>query len=212
MLMLAAASVLAAAQTRPHIRVFPPQDLGTLEGPDRDAWQRPDHIMDALKISDGDAVADLGAGGGWFTVRLARRVGPNGIVYAEDIQRQMIEAITRRVDREGLLNVRTVLGTSEDPRLPPGALDAALIVDAYHEMEHPVGLLRNLTVSLKPGALIGIVDFKKDGGGPGPPMDERVDEDRVVHDAQAAGLRVVSRPTFLRYEYMLVLERATAPK
>ena len=94
--------------------------------------------MDALRIADGSVVADLGAGGGWFTVRLARRVGPNGIVYAEDIQHQMIESINRRVEREGLQKrVITKLGTAADPGLPQGALDAVLIVDAYHEMEHP---------------------------------------------------------------------------
>src|SRR3970040_2316849 len=95
-----------AAQPPPHGRLFPPSELGLLEGPDRDAWQKPDQIMDALGIADGSVVADLGAGGGGFTIRLARRVGPNGVVYAEDIQRQMIEAITRRVQREGLNHVR----------------------------------------------------------------------------------------------------------
>jgi ubiquinone/menaquinone biosynthesis C-methylase UbiE len=166
--------------------------------------------MDALGIAENSTVADLGAGGGWFTVRLARRVRPNGIVYAEDIQREMIAAIQGRVAREGLTNVRVVLGKGDDPRLPRGALDAALIVDAYNEMERPVDLLRNLAVSLKPDGRIGIVDFRKDGGGPGPEMDLRVDEERVVRDAENAGLRVTARPTFLRYEYMLVLEKGAA--
>ena len=75
------------AQTRPrHGRLFAPHDLGLLEGPDRDLWQMPGPIMDALGIAEGSVVADLGAGGGWFTIRLARRVGPNGLVYAEDIR------------------------------------------------------------------------------------------------------------------------------
>jgi predicted methyltransferase len=207
---IAATVALSAAQARQHIRLFPPQDLGLLEGPDRDAWQRPENIMDALGIAENKVVADLGAGGGWFTVRLARRVGPNGLVYAEDIQREMIVSIQNRIAREGLTNVKTVLGTADDPRLPAGVLDAALIVDTYHEMEQPVDLLRKLSVSLRPAGLIGIVDFKKDGGGPGPAMDERVDEERVVADARRAGLRVAARPTFLRYQFMLVLGKQTA--
>jgi ubiquinone/menaquinone biosynthesis C-methylase UbiE len=166
--------------------------------------------MDALGIADGSAVADLGAGGGWFTIRLAERVGPNGIVYAQDIQRQMIESIERRVKREGLRNVRTVLGTASDPRLPSAALDAVLIVNAYPEIEQPVALLGNLAGSLKPRGRIGIVDFTKDGGGPGPPMDERVDPERIIRDANAAGLRLVARPQFLRYQYMLVFDKPTA--
>ena len=99
---------------------FRRQDLGLLEAPDRDEWNKPDLIMDALGIADGAVVADLGAGGGWLEIRLARRVGPNGLVYAEDIQPQMIEAINRRMQHEGLNNVRTVMGTPTDPRLPAG--------------------------------------------------------------------------------------------
>lgn len=197
----------AAAQSRArHGRLFPPEDLGLLEGPDRNAWQKPDQIMDELKIADGSIVADLGAGGGWFTVRLARRVGPNGIVYAEDIQPQMVESINRRVSREGLTNVRTILGTAEDPKLPRG-LDAVLIVAVYQEMADPVTLLRNVATALKPNGRIGIIDFKLDGGGPGPPLDERVEPEVVLRDAEMAGLVLLSKPTFLRYQYLLIFSK-----
>src|SRR5215813_5739730 len=113
-------------------RLFPPEDLGLLEAPDRDDWNKPEQIMDALGIAAGATVADLGAGGGWMEIRLARRVGPNGIVYAEDVQPQMIEVINRRMQHEGLSNVRTVMGTTTAPRLP-GGLDAVLFVNAYRE-------------------------------------------------------------------------------
>jgi ubiquinone/menaquinone biosynthesis C-methylase UbiE len=208
-LALAAFGIVAAIAAAPqqHRRLFPPTDLGQLEGPDRDAYQRPDLIMDELQIAERSVVADLGAGGGWFTVRLARRVGPKGKVYAEDIQPQMIEATKRRVDWEGLRNVQMVLGQPSDPGLPPDSLDAVLIVDAYHEIENPVVLLRNLKRSLKPDGRIGVVDFNREGGGPGPAMEERVDPERVMRDADAAGLTLVSRPNFLRYQYMLVFEK-----
>jgi ubiquinone/menaquinone biosynthesis C-methylase UbiE len=159
--------------------------------------------MDALRIAEGSAVADLGAGGGWFTMRLADRVGPNGKVYAEDVQTQMIEAIKRRVLRADLKNVVTVLGTESDPRLPE-PVDAVLIVDSFHEMRHAVSILKNVTAKLKPHGRVGIVEFKKDGWGPGPDMNERVDPERVIRDADASGLRLISRETFLRYQYMLV--------
>lgn len=203
--------LIAAPQaTRQQSRLFDPQHLGQLEGPDRDAWQRPDQIMDALGIGEGSVVADLGAGGGWFTVRLARRVGPNGLVWAEDIQPQMIEAIDRRIQREGLRQVRTRLGTASDPRLPKASLDAALIVDTYHEMEHPSMLLRNLASALKSTGQVAIIEHKKDGGGPGPAMEERVDPELVIRDAQAAGLQLKARPDFLRYQYMLVFGKPAA--
>jgi ubiquinone/menaquinone biosynthesis C-methylase UbiE len=194
-----------------HTRLFPPTKLAELEGPDREAWQRPDRIMDELGIGERSVVADLGAGGGWFTVHLANRVGPNGRVYAEDIQPEMVQAITRRVQRLGLRNrVEPHLGTAVDPRLPKRSLDAALIVDAYNEIEQPVTLLKNLATSLKPDGRIGIVNFKKDGGGPGPPMEERIDPERVISDAARAGLKLQSRGDFLRYQYLLIF--VAAPK
>ena len=203
--LLAALAVLpASAQDRePHRALFPPQDLGILEGPDRDAWQMPDEVMDALGIADGATVADLGAGGGWFTVRLARRVGPGGRVYAQDIQPQMIESISRRVSREGLTNVSTVLGTADDPRLP-GDLDAVLIVGTYPELSDPVTLLRRVAAALKPDGRIGIVDFTLEGGGPGPPLAERIEPAEVIENAGRAGLRLLAHERFLRYQYLLV--------
>jgi SAM-dependent methyltransferase len=201
---LVLASASKAVVVAQHSRLFPPTELGMLEGPDRESWQRPEQIMDALYIGEGSAVAEIGVAGGWFTIRLARRVGPNGTVFAEDIQPLMIQATEGRVRGEGLRNVKMVLGTSLDPRLPNGALDAALFVDSYYEIEQPITLLRNLATSLKPAGLIGIVEFTKDGWGPGPAMEERIDAERVVRDAEAAGLQLVRRETFLRYQYLLV--------
>ena len=192
------------AQVRPaHGRLFPPEDLGVLEGPDRDAWQEPELIMDALGIADGAVVADIGAGGGWFTVRLAQRVGPNGLVYAEDIQPPMIESINRRVRRAGLTNVQSVIGTPSNPLLP-GPIDALLMVEVYGQVEDPVTLLRNVKPRLKPGGRVGIVEYKLDGGGPGPPLDQRVEPDTVIRDAEAAGFRLLAREDDFRYQYLLV--------
>ncbi len=207
--LVAAALVVHAPQAAsqvpgPHGRLFPPEDLGLLEGPDRDAWQKPEQVMDALAVADGSQVADLGAGGGWFTVRLARRVGPNGVVYAEDIQPEMIETIERRVRRESLGNVRVILGTPDDPGLPAAQLDAILIVDAFREMENPVDLLRNATGALAPRGRLGIIEFKRDGGGPGPPIEERVDPANIIRAAEAAGLRLAEREPVLPYQHLLV--------
>ena len=208
LLLIAAVPTGGSAQERPrHGRLFPPEALGDLEGPDRDAWQMPDTVMDALGIADGSHVADIGAGGGWFTVRLARRVGPNGVVYAEDVQPQMLEAIRRRVDREGLRNVRTVRGDAADPRLPPESVEAVLMVDAS-EFSNPVAVLRGLAAALKPGGRVGVVDFAKAGGGPGPPTEDRVEEARVIERAKAAGLVLLRRETFLPFQYFLVFGRA----
>jgi SAM-dependent methyltransferase len=203
------ASSTAAEQDRGR-RLFNPEELGVLEGPDRDAWQKPDLIMDALGIGEGSIVADLGAGGGWFTVRLARRVGPNGLVFAQDVQTQMLEAIKRRIDREGFRNVDYVQGSIDDPRLPPKRLDAVLIVDSYHEVAHPIALLRNVSASLNATGRIGIVEFTLEGGGPGPPLSQRKSEEKVIEEARQAGLRLVNRvnpESFLEFQYMLIFSR-----
>jgi predicted methyltransferase len=197
-------ALLPVSTGQKQARTTTPEELGLLEGPDRDDWQQPERIMDALGISDGAKVADIGAGGGWFTVRLARRVGPNGVVYAEDIQRQMIESIERRLKRENLSNVRTILGTSDDPRLPAG-LNVVLMVDTYTQLRDSIALLKHIAAALAPNGRLGIVDFKLDGaGGPGPPLEERVSPDTVKAQAAAAGLRLVGEETFLRYQYLVI--------
>jgi len=189
-------------------RLFPPENLGLLEAPDRVAWQKPEQIMDALGVAEGSVVADIGAGAGWFTIQLARRVGPNGVIYAQDVQRQMLEAIRRRVARERLQNVQTRLGAGSAPNLPARTFDAILVVDVYDSVDEPVVFLRNLAAALKPGGRLGIVNYKPGRGGPGPGPDEgvRVESASVEQDARVAGLRVLARET-LPYQYLLVLGR-----
>jgi ubiquinone/menaquinone biosynthesis C-methylase UbiE len=196
-------------------RLFPPQDLGLLEAPDRDIWQHPDQIMDELGVAEASVVADVGAGSGWFTIRLARRVGPNGVVYAEDVQPEMLAAIDRRVKAEGLLNVKLIHGKGADPNLPAGSVHAVLLVDAYHEIVERVTMLRNLAKALRPEGRIGVIDFKLEGSGPGPAMDQRVSPETVINDATKAGLRLLKQETFLPYEYFLIFglePKPTDPK
>jgi SAM-dependent methyltransferase len=196
-----------ADQAKPKPRLFPAQDLGLLEAPDREQWQKPEVIMDALNIADGAVVAELGAASGWFTIHLARRVGPNGVVYAEDIQPPMIEFIGQRVQRENLSWVVPVLGTPTDPHLPTG-LDAVLISDVFHEMDDPVTLLKNAAASLKAQGLLGVVDFLPGGGGPGPAPEDRPDPQEVMKAAAAAGLQFRGREDILPFVYLLKFSRA----
>lgn len=133
-------------------------DLGIFENADRAKNLQIDRVMDILHIAPGKAVADIGAGGGWFTVRAARRVGADGIVYAEDINPQYIGAIERRASKEQLSNVKPTLGTPNDPKLLPGTVDAVLLLKVYHEIADTRTFLRNLRPALRPGARVGIID------------------------------------------------------
>jgi ubiquinone/menaquinone biosynthesis C-methylase UbiE len=205
--LVVALGVVSTAQRRSTL----PEELGLFEGPDRDDWQQPDQVMDRLGISDGSKVADIGAGGGWFTVRLARRVGPNGVVFAEDTNKLMLESIARRVKRESLSNVKAILGTPADPGFHGRAanLQAVLMVDTYTQLGDPVVLLKHIAAALAPGGRLGICDFKTDGaGGPGPPLGERVSPEAIKAHAISAGLRLVSDESFLRYQYLLVFVKS----
>ena len=203
-LTVAALAPIHGQQRDTHPRLFPPEQLVLLEGADRSEWQQPDRVMDALLIADGFRVADVGAGGGWFTIRLARRVGPQGRVYAEDIQPEMIVSIEQRVKREDLKNVEIRSGTASDPNLPKG-LNAVLMVDTYPQIREPIAVLTSIAASLGPNGKLGIVDFKPDGaGGPGPDLSERISPEVIKRQAAAAGLKLISHETFLKYQYLLI--------
>jgi hypothetical protein len=127
-------------------------------------------------------------------------------VYAEDVQQEMVTAISRRAAAEGLVNIRPTLGKDSDPALP-GSIDAALLVDSYHEIDEipeRITLLRNLGKSVRPGGRIGIIDFTLQGSGPGPEMNERVSPETVINEARQAGLKLLSQETFLPYQYFLI--------
>ncbi len=173
------------------------------EYPDRDKKLQIDRVMDILRMTPGKAVADLGAGGGWFTVRAARRVGPGGVVYSEDINEQYIQALGQRAQREGLGNVKPVLGTPDDPKLPAGSVDAVLLLKVYHEIADTKLLLRNLRPALKPGARVGIIDRNGNGA------DHGLKQSIVEEEMRAAGFREVEHYDFTKadgQDYFLVFQ------
>lgn len=126
---------------------------------ERDAVDEVGQVARRMGLTPGQAVADLGAGSGYYTVRLARRVGPSGRVYAEDVTPPYLEALSARVKRLRLVNVEVVRGETHDPRLPAASVDAALLIHMYHEIEQPFAFLYNLVPSFRPGARVGIVDL-----------------------------------------------------
>ena len=123
-------------------------------GPERDAWQRPAEVMDELGIRAGSVVADVGCGRGYFTVRLAERVGPQGKVYAEDIDNDVLDAVRREVKKSGFAQVETIVGKPDDPGLPPASVDVVLAMNTYHEWRKYDAMLQGLYRALKPGGLL----------------------------------------------------------
>jgi precorrin-6B methylase 2 len=133
---------------------------GWLDRPEREREEQPARLMEALKLRPGDVAADVGAGSGYFTFRLAERVGPRGQVLAVDIQPEMLEILRKRMQERGVTNVRLVQGTTTDPRLPAESVDLILMVDVYHEFSHPWEMTRAMVRSLKPGGRIVFVEYR----------------------------------------------------
>jgi predicted methyltransferase len=178
-------------------------DLSIFEEPGRDKRLQIDRVMDLLNLKPGSTVADIGAGGGWFSVRAARRVAPNGQVIAEEINPKAIVSIQQRAQREHLSNITTMLGTPDDPRLSPNTLDAALMLKVYHEIAHPPLVLASLRAALRPGARFGIIDRNGNGA------DHGLNESIVRAEVERAGFHQVARYDFTKadgQDYFLIFE------
>jgi predicted methyltransferase len=171
-------------------------DLSIFDAPGRDERLQINRVMDMLGIEPGKNVADIGAGSGWFTVRAARRVTGSGTVYAVDINPEAIQYIDRRAKKEQLQNIKTILSQPDDPEVPADSIDAVLLLKTYHEVAHPVVLLRNLHSSLKPGAKIGIIDRSGNGANHG------VSKDVVVREAAQAGYELRDSQDFVKADGM----------
>jgi predicted methyltransferase len=178
-------------------------DLSIFETPGRDERLQIQRVMDLLGIKHGSAVVDLGAGSGWFTVRASARVGSAGTVYAEDINPGAIQYIDQRIQKEKITDVHTILGTPDDPKLPPQSVDAVLMLKVYHEIAHPLVLLANLKPALRPGAKIGIID--RNGNG----TDHGLNSDVVKREMGEAGFNLVGSYDFTKadgQDYFLIFQ------
>ena len=180
--------------------------IAELSSPARDAWQKPDQVVGALGLKAGETACDIGSGPGYFTLRLARAVGPSGFVYAIDVEARMLQALRERLERARVRNVAPVLALSEDPLLPPGACDVVLVVNTYHFFPNRAGYLKRLRQSLKPRGRVVNVDYHRRPTPIGPPLDHRVAREAFLSDARGAGLALVGEQSFLPYQYFLILQ------
>jgi len=175
-------------------------DLSIFDSPGRDEALQIQRVMDILGIQKGKSVADIGAGSGWFTVRAARRVGPTGSVYAVDINPEAIRHIDERTKNEKLSNVKTIVSTPDDSRVPADAVDAVLMLKTYHEVANPVELLKNLRPALRSDAKVGVIDRNGNGENHG------VGKDVVIREAKEAGYSLSGQYDFVKdgMDYFLV--------
>lgn len=185
-------------------KLFSPSKIPLLEDAGRDAWQKPNEILNALHIKKGHTVADIGAGSGYLTVKLSERVSDMGVVYAEDIQQEMLDYISKRLAEKGIKNVTLILGTMDDPKLPTNSLDIAVLLSTYHEITQPIDFMKKIKLALKPQGKLAILEFS-DESPIGPPIQVRLPEDLVITELKEAGFTLSERHTFiLPYQYFLI--------
>lgn len=184
-----------------HRFTDPEQYAKSFDDPARDGWQMPARVIDALKVSPDASVADIGAGTGYFTVRLAKVV-PRGTVYAVDVEPSMLEHIRKRAAAEHLQNVVTVQAGGGSPNVPK-PVDIVIVVDTYHHLPNRPAYFRELTKSLAKGGRVAIIDFRKDSP-QGPPPQFRFEADQIIGEMTQAGYRLDARYDFLPRQHFLV--------
>jgi arsenite methyltransferase len=180
--------------------------IAMLDDSKRDEYQKPHEVITALNLKEGEVIADLGAGSGYFTFRLAHHVGDAGRVYAVDVSPEMIVHLNRRIRDLQVKNVVSVLAAPDDPLLADASVDRFFICDTWHHIENHDRYLALLKKMLKPGGQIVMVDFKKAQTPMGPPMEMRIDRADLVQEMERNGFRVTAEHTFLPYQYFLVFK------
>ena len=171
------------------------------DDPARDAWQKPDEVIRALRLSPDSVVADIGSGTGYFAIRLARAL-PRGRVHGADVSADMVRFLNERAAREGLGNVSSHRAGDSDPQLPV-PVDLLLVVDTYHHIPRRSAYFEGLKAKLKPGGRLAVIDFRADSP-IGPPGRHRIAPERVIAEMDKAGYALAEQHGFLPYQYFLV--------
>lgn len=178
---------------------------GVFERDGREVWDRRDDIIRVLDLQPGMAIADIGAGTGFFTMLMAREVGPMGKAYAVDIAPEFVKAIELRAKGRGIDNIVGIVNDQKSTRLPPQSVDLVFISDTYHHFEYPMTTLKSIHDALRPGGELVVIDFKRIPGFSSPWVmgHVRAGEEQVTTEIQSAGFELVQRPDFMQTQYFL---------
>lgn len=192
--------------------ILPAERAGILLLEQRDALEQPETTLDLMELKDGDLVADLGCGNGYYTLRLAERIAPHGHVLAVDIQQGMLDQLETRMDESGIRNVHTILGDFDDPYLPPGKIDWLMLVDVYHEFSDPQAMLATIKVCLAPDGKVALLEYRAEQDPatiPFPiPPDHKMSVDEVLAEWIPAGFRLAKRIEVLPAQHIFFFEVA----
>jgi ubiquinone/menaquinone biosynthesis C-methylase UbiE len=185
---------------------------GWLDRPERERQEHPKKLMEALQIKPGDVVADIGAGSGYYTFRLADKVGPKGKVLAVDIQPEMLEIIRQRMKTSKITQVEPVQGTESDPKLPAEGVDLILLVDVYHEFSQPYEMTEKMVSALKPGGRLVFVEFRLEDPKVPIKLVHKMTQKQVVKEMAPHPLKHVKTINVLPWQHIIVFEKKTQEK
>jgi ubiquinone/menaquinone biosynthesis C-methylase UbiE len=175
--------------------------------PERAEEEKPDLAIHLMGVEEGMTVADIGAGAGYFSVRLAKKVGPEGKVYANDIEPRMLELLKAYAAKNEVDNIQPVLGAIDDPQLPAGALDLALMVDVYHEFSEPQAMLAGIKRALKPGGRIVLLEYRKEDRDLAIKADHKMSVKTVRRELEHEGFEFVKLLPQLPRQHLLIFEK-----
>ena len=178
-----------------------------LDRPEREQEEAPSKLLQALKFKPGDVVADIGAGSGYHTLRIAKLVGPRGKVYAVDIQPEMLALIRERAKKQGLKNVELVQGTETDPKLPAGSVDLILLVDVYHEFSYPYEMTVAMVKALKPGGRLVFVEFRLEDDSVPIKLVHKMSQKQVLKEMAPHPARWVGTIDTLPWQHIMIFEK-----
>jgi predicted methyltransferase len=187
--------------------VMGPGGILWLERTERETEEKPQLLIDALEIKPGQTIADLGAGSGYYSFRIAPLVGPTGKVLAIDIEPAMLEVITQRASRERIANVAAVRASVRDPNLAPGSVDLLFMVDVYHELEYPYEVMTKVRAALKPGGRVALIEYRAEDPQVTIKPVHKMSERQVRHELEAAGFRHVKTVPTLPLQHLIVFEK-----
>lgn len=203
------------AAKRVPAKILPPQFSGILLMESREQQEQPEKVLQVMGLRDGDVVADIGCGNGFHALRIAKRVGPHGVVFAVDVQQGMLDQLAERREEAGISNIYPVLGRYEDPLLPPGKVDWMLVADAYHEFSNPEAMLARMKESLAPGGRVALIEYRAEpsAGAKGFPVprDHAMTVEEVAGEWSGAGFELVNFFEFLPIQHFFVFKNADDP-
>lgn len=181
-----------------------PGYISMLERPSREAWQKPAQVIKALEIKEGSTIADIGAGSGYFTFLIAQEVGPEGVVYAVDIEPGLLEYIKTKAEEQNITNILTIKGVPDDALLESHSIDLVFFCNTLHHIDLPYAYLDNLKRYMKPSARLAVIDYKRKKSKVGPRKKIRLKRKKVIYMMEGMGFKLIREYDFLEHQYYLV--------